>query len=269
MSQLQLKKISNEIIERAEQSLVPEHKLPKVVDDYFVQRLKQDEMQHAEVDARLYEGLRNTVKAEVLPLYEQYRRETARFAERKQKRKVWQYIVGTFVSLELLEVILTRGRALAPPVLIPMAILYSFIGFIIYTAAQYFDDLQLSRARKRLEQSLEGLDEKVQTDADYDSRRQLLDADVLRAEAMEILTHYDRPEDFWRDFRKVREADPTVPGELKALNVPAFEKFLRFHVDGVHSDVARQHRFNRLFVEAHEVFISRDRENYVRNHLKT
>ena len=70
MSQLQLKKISNEIIERAEQSLVPEHKLPKVVDDYFVQRLKQDEMQHAEVDARLYEGLRNTVKAEVLPLYE-------------------------------------------------------------------------------------------------------------------------------------------------------------------------------------------------------
>jgi hypothetical protein len=269
MSQLQLKTVSKEIIERAEQSLVPEHKLPKVVDDYFVQRLKQDEMQHAEVDARLYEGLRNAVKADVLPLYEQYRRETARFAERKQKRKVWQYIVGTFVSLELLEVILTRGRALAPPVLIPMAILYSFIGFIIYTAAQYFDDLQLSRARKRLEQSLEGLDEKVQTDADYDSRRELLDADVLRAEAMEILTHYDRPEDFWRDYRKVREADPTVPGELKALNVPAFEKFLRYHVNGVQSPVARQHRFNRLFLEAHEVFISRDRENYVPNHLKT
>src|SRR3974390_2635020 len=55
MSQLQLKKISKEIIERAEQSLVPEHKLPKMVDDYFVQRLKQDEMHHAEVDARLYE----------------------------------------------------------------------------------------------------------------------------------------------------------------------------------------------------------------------
>ena len=31
--------------------------------------------------------------------------------------------------------------------------------------------------------------------------------------------------------------------------------------------VARQHRFNRLFLEAHEVFISRDRENYVLNHL--
>jgi hypothetical protein len=29
-----------------------------------------DEMEHAEVDRRLYEGLGNTVQAEVLPLYE-------------------------------------------------------------------------------------------------------------------------------------------------------------------------------------------------------
>jgi hypothetical protein len=39
-------------------------------------------------------------------------------------------------------------------------------------------------------------------------------------------------------------------------------------VDGQHSEVARQHRFNRLFIEAHEVFVSRDRENYVLDHLK-
>jgi hypothetical protein len=32
--------------------------------------------------------------------------------------------------------------------------------------------------------------------------------------------------------------------------------------------VARQQRFDRLFLEAHEAFISRDRENYVMNHLK-
>jgi hypothetical protein len=55
---------------------------------------------------------------------------------------------------------------------------------------------------------------------------------------------------------------------MKALNVPAFEKFLKFHVDGQHSEVARQHRFNRLFIEAHEVFVSRDRKNYVLDHLK-
>jgi|SRR6267142_2639213 len=268
MSQLQLNKISKDIINHAEETLVPEKGLPKVVDDYFIQRLKQDEMQHAEIDARLYDGLRNMVKAEVVPLYEQYRHETARFRERRQKRKIWQYVLGTLGVCELLEAVLTHGRSILPPVLIPTAILYSFIGFIIYSAAQYFDDLHLSRARKRLEKSIEGLELKVQTDIDYDQRRQLLDTDILRAEALEILSHYERPQDFWRDYRKAREADPGVPAEVRALNLPAFERFLKFHVTGQYSPVARQNRFDRLFIEAHELFVSRDREHYVLNHLK-
>ncbi len=268
MSELQLKKVSKDIIDHAEEALVPERGLPKVVDDYFIQRLKQAEMEHAQVNPGLYEGLRKMVKAEVLPLYDQFRADTARLRERRQKRKVWQYVLGTVVVVEVLEAILTRGRSMAPQVLIPSAILNSFIGFIIYTAAQYLDDVQLARARKRLERSIEGLEIKVQTDEDYDQRRQLLDADVLRAEALEILAHYERPEDFWRDYCKVRKLDPTVPGELKSLNVPAFERFLKFHVAGQYSAVARQQRFDRLFLEAHEAFISRDRENYVMNHLK-
>lgn len=268
MSQLQLKQISHEIIDQAERSLVPEKRLPKVVDDYFIQRLKQDEMEHAEVDARLYDGMRKVVQSEVLPLYEQFRRDTARLRERKQRRKLWQYVLGTVACFELLEAMVTRGRSVAPQVFFPTAVLYSFIGFIIYTAAQYVDDLQLARARNRLEKSFEGLQAMAETDAEYDQRRQLADADVLRAEAMEILTHYQQPEDFWRDYLKAREADPTVPAELRALNLPAFERFLRFHVDGQHSPVARQHRFNRLFIEAHEVFLSRDREDYAVKHLK-
>src|SRR5262245_5171243 len=40
MSQLQLKRISKEIIERAEEALIPPKGLPKAVDDYFVHRLK-------------------------------------------------------------------------------------------------------------------------------------------------------------------------------------------------------------------------------------
>jgi hypothetical protein len=209
------------------------------------------------------------VKAEVLPLYEQFLIETARNRERRQRRKLWQYVLGTVGFCEVLEAVVTHGRSIAPQVLFPSAILYSFIGFIIYTAAQYLDEIQLNRARSRLEKSLEGLERKVQTDADYDNRRNLLDTDVLRAEAMEILTQYERPEEFWRDYLRVREADPTVPAELKMLKVPAFEKFLRFHLDGQHSEVARQHRFNRLFIEAHEVFIGREREGYVPQHLKS
>jgi hypothetical protein len=268
MSQLQLNKVSKEIIRHAEEALVPEKGLPKVVDDYFIQRLKQDEMQYAQVDSRLYEGLRNVVKAEVLPLYALFRQDTARVRERRQKRKLWQFVLGTVGICELLEVILTRGRSIVPQILIPTAILYTFIGFIIYTATQYFDDLQLTRARKRLEKSIEVLETKVHTDADYDNRRELLDSDILRAEALEILSHYERPADFWRDYHKVREADPTLPAEIRALNIPAFERFLKFHADSQFSAPARQHRFNRLFVEAHEVFVSRDRENYVLNNLK-
>jgi hypothetical protein len=268
MSQLQLQRISKEIIDQAERGMVPQRGLPKLVDDYFIQRLKQDEMEHAEVDSRLYEGLRNAVQAEVLPLYEQYLRDTAHVRDRKQRRKLWQYVLGTVAFFEILEALITRGRSIGPQVLIPTAILNSFIGFIIYSAAQYVDDLQLVRARRRLEKSLQGLESKAQTDADYDSRRELLDADVLRAEAMEILTHYQQPEDFWRDYFKVRSADPTVPAELRTLNASAFDKFLKYHLNGQRSSVARQHRFNRLFIEAQEIFISRDRDNYVLEHLK-
>jgi len=264
-----LKRITKNIIDHAEEGIVPEQALSKVVDDYFIQQLKQDEMEHLDVDWRRYEGLRAMVKAEVLPLYEQYRTATARIRERRQNRKLWQYVLGTVAAIELLEAIFTRGRSIAPQVLIPTAIFDCFIGFIIYTTAQYLDDRQLARARKRLEKSIDGLDRKVQTDADYDNRRQLMDTDILRAEALEILAHYPQPQDFWRDYRKVREADPTLPAAVKSLNVPAFERFLKFHAEGGHSAVARQHRFNRLFIEAQEVFVSRDRENYALNHLKT
>lgn len=268
MSQLQVKRVLKDVLDHAEESIVPDHTIGKVVDDFLVQRLKQDELEHAEVDPRLYEGLRQLVKIEVLPLYEQYRASTARIRERKQNRKLWQYVLGTVAGLELLQAIITRGKSMAPQVLIPTAILHSFIGFIIYTAAQYIDDRQLARARKRLEKSLEHVDLKIQTDVDYDNRRQLLDADILRAEALEILVHYKQPEDFWRDYRKVREEDPTVPSAVKSLNIPPFERFLKYHVDGTFSEAARQHRFNRLFIEAQEMFISRDRENYVLSHVK-
>jgi hypothetical protein len=267
-SQLQLNRISREIIEHAEQGLIPQKGLSKAVDDYFIQRLKQEEMEHAGVDARLYESLRNMVKAEVLPLYEQFRAETARVRERRQKRKVWQYVLGIVGVCEVLEAILTRGRSIAPPVLIPTAILYSFIGFIVYTAAQYFDDLTIARARRRLDKSIQGLEGRVQTDVDYDQRRELLDEDVLHAEALEILARYESSGDFWRDYCKVRETDPTLPVELKALNMPAFNRFLKFHIEGQTSAAARQNRFNRLFIEAHELFLSRDRANYALEHLK-
>jgi hypothetical protein len=269
MSQLQLKRISKEIIDHAEEVMVPPQGLPRMVDDFFMQRLKEEEMQHAEVDPRLYESLRKLVKTDVVPLYDQFRLETARFRDRRHGRKLWQYVLGTVGVCEVLEAVLTRGKSILPMVLIPSAIFYCFVGFIIYTAAQYFDDRLLARARKRLENAIANLEDRVQTDVTYDQRRQLLDADILRSEVVEILTHYEKPSDFWRDYRRIRAADPTSPGDLKRLEAPAFNKFLKFHVDGQYSEQGRQLRFDRLFIEAHEVLLNRDRDHYVMEHLNT
>src|SRR5262249_7953606 len=100
MSKLQLNRISKEIIEHTEQTLFPDNSLPHDVDDYFIRLLKQDELQHAQVDSRLYDGLRQMVKTEVLPLYEQFRLETARVRARRDKRKLWQYVLGTVAGFE-------------------------------------------------------------------------------------------------------------------------------------------------------------------------
>lgn len=268
MSQLELKRVSKEVIDHVEKSMVSDKGLTKAVDDYFIRLVKQEEMQHPDVNPKLFDSMRGIVQGEVLPLYEQYRRETARVRERRQNRKLWPYVLGTIACVGVIEAFLTRGRSMAPQVLIPMAILNSFLGFVIFAGAQYYDDLLLRKARKRLEKALENLEMRALTDIEYDARRELADSDVLRAEALEVLTHYTDPEAFWRDYLKVREADPTLPGELRALGVPAFDRFLRFHVEGQQSGAARQHRFNRLFVEAQEVFINRDRDKYVLNHLK-
>src|SRR2546421_960998 len=170
MSQLQLRKISREIFDRTEQSFVSDQALSRAVDDYFVQQLKHDEMHHAEVDARLYDGLRKLMQADVLPLYEEFRRTTAPIRERKEKRKLWHYVLGTVLVFETLEAVLSRGRSIAPQDPIPTAILNSVIGFIADNATQAIDDRRLDRARRRLEKSIEGLESKVQTDLEYDSR---------------------------------------------------------------------------------------------------
>lgn len=267
MSQLEFKRVSREIIEHAEKSIAHDSDLPKTVDDYFIQLVKREEMDKAIIDTRLYDCLRKAVRQDVVPLYERYLRETARTRERRQNRKVWQYVLGTVAVIEVLEVFVTRGRSMSPAVFIPTAILNAFLGFILFMAAQYIDDLQLARARKRLDRSLEQLDDKVFIDTEYDQRRELMDHDVLHAETLELLTQYDRAEDFWRDYKKIRIADPTLPAELRALNLPAWEKFLKFHAQSQYSQAAREHRFNQLFLEAQELFISRDRAGYVISHL--
>jgi hypothetical protein len=176
-------------------------------------------------------------------------------------------VLGTVVVLEVLAAVITRGRSLAPQSLLISSLVNSFLGLLLYTAAQYFDDRQLAAARRRLERSIQNFGHKLQTDIEYDQRRGLLAGDVLQAEALEVLARYTHPKDFWTDYRRAREADPITPAAVRQLNLPAFEPFLKPHAEGQLSSVARQDRFNRLFLAAHEAFIARDREGYVPQHL--
>ncbi len=266
--QIQLKEVAREILDRADRSLVSTEHLPQVVDDFFVERLKQDEMKYALIDAKPYDQLRTLVKDRVLPLYQEYRSLVDRMRQRQEGRKPGYYVLGTIALLQVLEALLTKGRSFAPQVLIPTAIVQGFIGFFLYAATQYLEERKITRARKQLEKSIEGLDHSLLTDIEYDNRRALLETEVLRAEAAEILISYPEADSFWRDYLKVRETDPVSPADLTRLNLPAFDKFLSGHAQNRYPPAARQHRFNRLFLEAHDIFISRDRERYVTNHLK-
>ena len=193
MSEMQLKKMARDLLEQADQEVIPKQRLGDWLDNYFVGELKRAEMEHAEVDPNLYDGLLRLAQTELAPLYEAYREQRDRILIRRQNRKLWPYVLGTLGILELLESVLTRGRSLLPQLLIPTAIFYSFIGFLIYGASQYIDDLQLRRARNQFQAALERLDRRVQTDSEDDQRRQLMQADVLAAETLEILRPLHAP----------------------------------------------------------------------------
>ena len=268
MTDLRLQKLCHELVERADTTLLPSTGFAKLADDYLVERLKEDEMRYAEVAPGLYEELRQLLRSEVAPLYEQYRRVCDAILERKHKRKLIYYVGGTIIVFELLEVILTRGKSLIPAVLIPNLLASSFVGFMVYLATQYIDDLFLTRARRQFLRSCQCLDQRVVTDAEYDNRRRLAEADVLKAETMEIISQYAGANEFWADYVKVRTLDPTTPNELRQLNLPPFEKFLKHHASGECSTFSRQNRFNQLFLEAHALYVAKDRERYALSTLK-
>jgi hypothetical protein len=268
MSRPSLEQVCEEFFERTENALTPASGLPRAVDEYFVERIKQDEITYASIEPGYYEGLRELVKSKVLPVYEEYLMIRAGILGRKHGRKLWAYVLGTVVALGVLEAVLSRARSLVPTLMVFTTFINALLGFAIYSLAQYKDEVLLRRARQQLQHSLAGLDKQLTTDITYDTHRRLMDDEVLKAEAMEIIAEYTNPAEFWRDYLKARQADPVSPQDMRRLQLPAFEKFLKYHADGSCSEVAREHRFNRLFVEAHELFIGKDRARYVMQHLR-
>jgi hypothetical protein len=226
-------------------------------------------MRYADINPGLYEEMRVLVKREVTPLLESYLVKREKITERRQKRNLLYYVVGTIVFIELLEAVLSKGKSLAPPALIISLLVSGFIGLTVYLIVRYMDDLYLAWIRNRLATCFRGLDRRLVTDNEFDLRKRLMENDVLKGEAVEIIAQYSEPSDFWADYMKARQADPFTHEELRKLNLPAFEKFLKYHASGDVSIFSMQFRFNRLFIEANEIFISKDRQHYVPNMLRS
>ena len=147
--QLTLSSAAQDILERAETTLPPEGGFPCLVDDYFIEKLKEDEMKYSYVDHKHYEGLREIIQKEMTPLYNRYFKIREQIAARKQKRSLAGFVFGTIAVLELLELLLTKGRSLIPTILIPTVIMDGFIGFALYALIQYKDDMFAGFARKK------------------------------------------------------------------------------------------------------------------------
>src|SRR5208283_3544121 len=108
---------------------------------------------------------------------------------------------------------------------------------------------------------------KQQVSDKYEVFRAYTGGDLLKAELQQLLASYRSPAEFWRDYSRVRRADPTTPEALRELGAGRFHGFLELHVGGTYSEEARRQRFDALFLLAHKAFILADRKNYVLDNL--
>ncbi len=236
---------------------------PRVIHDFFVERIKADEMAMNSVNPSHYCLLEELVQRDILPLYEQFAAKKNTILARQSQRALWKYVLGTVFGLEILESLLTRGRSLTPQLMIPSILMESVLGASLFYFANKLDGWRIRLARSQFFQAIEGLDKKLLVDQQYDAFKEAMGADELvRAEAMEILSQYPKATDFWQDYRRVCQADPVYSEDRKRLGVPAFDRFLELHLKGVYNEVARQRRFHQLFLLAHQVFMDRD-PNYI------
>jgi hypothetical protein len=240
----------------------------RIIDDYFVELTKREEMDLGTVEPGYFYALKQIVRQDVVPLYDDYVRKREEIERRQTKRSPVWYVLGTIIGMETLEAILAKGKAFSPPMLVLSFVVEALIGFSIFGLAHLKDHRQISAAKNGLLQSLHHLDQRLIVDKQYASFKEMMGSDdLLRAEALEVIGQYADPNLFWRDYVRVRLADPVNKADCERLGIPAFTSFLKLHASSVYNEQAREHRFNGLFVLAHQAFLERDSEHYALDHL--
>jgi hypothetical protein len=266
IAQRTLLDVCMDLFGKLEASLVTNRQ--EFIDAYFATLVKQDEMATLWTEPAYYEHLRTVIQKEVLPLYDHYSLIRTKLLERTEQRswpKYCMWAIGIGLALEL---IITEGRLLRPPTLLPALAVDGLVGYGLYYLINYRDASTLKRARRNLLNSIRELDTQHEVAKRYEIFRTYTGGELLTAELQLLLASYASPREFWNDYYTVRKADPTTPADLERLGIKRFSGFLELHVNGAYSPEARQQRFNALFLLAHKAFILNDRVNYVLNLLK-
>ena len=257
--------VSLDLFGKLEASLVTNRQ--EFIDGYFATLVKQDEMTTLWTEPAYYEHLRTVIQKDVLPIYDRYCAIRAAVLGRTEQRswpKYCLWAIGICLSLELF---ITEGRVLRPPILLPAVVVDAVMGYGLFYLVNFRDASALKRARRNLLNSIRQLDTQHEVAKRYDIFRTYSGGELLTAEVELLLASYASPSEFWNDYYAVRKADPASPADLEKLNIKRFSGFLELHAKGTYSPEARQQRFNALFLLAHKTFILNDRENYVLNHL--
>ncbi|MDB6067310.1 MAG: hypothetical protein JWR26_3518 [Pedosphaera sp.] len=267
ITQRTLLDVCMDLFAKLESSLVTNRQ--EFIDGYFATLVKQDEMATLWTEPAYYQHLRTVIQRDVLPLYDQYCAIRAKVLARIEQRswpKYCTWAIGICLGLELF---ISEGRVLRPLTLLPAVAMDGLIGYGIYYLVNFRETSALKRARRNLLNSIRQMDTQHEVAKRYEIFRSYTGGELLTAELQLLLASYPSPDEFWKDYHTVRQADPTSPSDLEKLGRKRFNGFLELHVNGTYSPEARQQRFNALFLQAHKAFILNDRENYVLNHLQT
>jgi hypothetical protein len=256
-----------DLFSRLEGTLVTDRQ--EFINGYFATLVKQDEMTLLWTEPAYYEHLRTVLQKEVLPLYDQYCAIRAKALERMERRS-WTTFCAWAVGIGLgLELLFTEGRVLRPQTLLPALLMDGLLGYGLYYLLNFRQASALKRARKNLLNSIREIEARQEVAQRYEVFRAYTGGELLTAELNELLASYGSPDEFWKDYVAVRQADPTTPAEMEKLGRKRFNGFLQLHVNGTYSPEACQQRFDALFLLGHKVFILNDREHYVLEHLKS
>lgn len=232
----------------------------QAAESYLTMRAMQLEMDGVDIDPGRFSAMREIIDKEMIPAYQHYEEQAQRIDARSAKRDWRRYVAVTVGLLEGIQLLATRGASLNPGFLLPTLVFEAGLGAGIYWATKQYDGLKRSAARNRLERVAALRGEEFETAQQYAGSHDTAWRGQVKAQAIEVLNLYDRPESFWKDYSQVKETDPRCHADVAAMDVNRFNSFVMPHVEEGLSDERRKARFDDLFFVAHAYWARKDRD---------